>query len=220
MYWLLPQNEQNDLRRLITDLTRDLALLKERDQSDQVFPFNGRKDRRVAQTILNYLAPSEQSIICDPFSGSGVFSYAALDGNRQILMNEWEPYAFRLSTAPFRPALSQSQLESGLATLDRIIGQDMRWLYQTRCANCGSEHVMDGLFYDREPAEYFHPMPHDRMGSNGENVIFRGKYKCSCGAKQKHFDQSDLNHLRNVEGHPVIFPNNPLIENSRINFTS
>ena len=36
--------------------------------------------------------------------------------------------------------------------------------------------MFDGMFFDRDPEEYFNPTPHERMGKNGrENIIFRGK---------------------------------------------
>lgn len=220
MYWLLPQDDYSHIRNVVTALTRELALITEREQRDQVFPFNGRKDRRIARTIIRYLS-SEADTVCDPFGGAGIFAYAALDENRRILYNEWEPYAFRLSTSPFRPVPSAEEINGAIEELDRLIGNDMRMLYRTICPRCNRVHVMDGLFYDREPEEYFIPTPHERLGPTGENIIFRRRiYKCDCGNRQKHFDDTDLEHLRSLNSLTVDFPNTQLIENSRINFSA
>ncbi|EHL04971.1 restriction endonuclease [Desulfitobacterium hafniense DP7] len=219
MYWLLSPTEQEEIRDKITNLTFELSRLTDRDQADQIFPFVGRKDRRTARAIINNLA-LENGRVADPFAGSGIFAYAALDEGREVYANEWEPFAYRLSTAPFRTLPKQAEIEQGLNELEHLVGHEMRRLYRTVCPTCGKEHVIDGLFYDRDPEEYFNPTRHERMGPNGENIIFRGRYKCSCKTTQKQFDTTDSAHLNTIKAEAVIFPNNPLIENSRINFTA
>ena len=72
-----------------------------RDQSEQIFPFIGRKSRAIARTLIENLT-DENAVIVDPFGGSGTFAYAALDAGRHVIFNEWEPYAYEMSTAPFR----------------------------------------------------------------------------------------------------------------------
>lgn len=218
MYWLLTPEEQEGIRDKITKLSFDLSLLTERDQSDQFFTFVGRKDRRKARAIINRLT-SDGEKVADPFAGSGIFTYASLEERREVYANEWEPYAFRLSTAPFRHLPTRKEIEQGLAELDNSVGSEMRRLYRTICPNCGNNHVLDGLFYDRDPEEYFNPTRHTRMGLNGENIIFR-RYKCSCKNTQKKFDSTDLAHINAIKAEQVVFPNYVLIENSRINFTS
>lgn len=219
MYWLLMPSEQEEIRDKITQLSYELSLLTDRVQADQKFPFVGRKDRRTARAIIKRLT-SNGDIIADPFAGSGIFAYAGLDEGREVYSNEWEPFAFRLSTAPFRPLPTKEEIEQGLNELDHLVGLEMNRLYRTICSNCGNEHVLDGLFYDRDPEEYFNPTPHQRMGANAENIIFRGKYKCECRATQKKFDQTDLDLLNVIKTEAVNFPNDVLIENSRINFSS
>lgn len=68
----------------------------------------------------------------------------------------------------------------------------MHEIYDTICPECGRVLMLDGFFYDREPQEYFVPSKHERLGPNGENVIFRRNYKCQCGCTQKKFDTNDL----------------------------
>lgn len=219
MYWLLPLDVQDQIRNNITNLAAELVFLTNRVQEDQVFPFVGRKDRRTAKAIIKNLTNPNETI-CDPLSGSGIFAYAGLDVGRNVLMNEWEPFAYRMATAPFRKIPTEQEIKDSLLHLDMSIGPEMRKLYRTICI-CGKEHVFDGLFYDRSPEEYYHPTRHSRMGKNGENVIYRGEHKCTCGVKEKHFDETDMIHLQGLRSKPVDdFPNVPLIENSRINFTA
>lgn len=218
MYWLLSSAEQAGLRERVTRLVGDLSVLTARDQSQQVFPFSGRKDRRIAGAIIARLL-DQPGVVCDPFFGSGTFIYAALDNNMKVVGSEYEPYAFRLATAPFRLP-SEAALDQSLNDLRQQVEATMNHFYRTTCAQCGSEHVLDSLFYDRVPRRYFKPTPHERLGPSGENVVFRGKYRCACGATEKHFDDSDQQHMDSLELISAdSFPDNPLIENSRINFT-
>lgn len=53
-------------------------LHKKRSDGTVFFPFNGRKNRSVAHAIITSLT-NEGDIVCDPFSGSGIFIFAALD---------------------------------------------------------------------------------------------------------------------------------------------
>lgn len=97
----------------------------------------------------------------------------------------------------------------------------MDTIYKTRCPNCGTELPFDGLFFDRDPLEFYHPMHHERLGENGENVIFRDRrYRCHCGCKEKHYDDFDEAVRLQVEAMPCDFPNVQIIENSRLNFTA
>ncbi len=96
----------------------------------------------------------------------------------------------------------------------------MEMIYKTCCPVCGRELMFDGLFFDREPEEYYHPTHQERMGPNGENVIFRREYRCVCGAVEKLFDDFDYAVKVQADALPVDFPNVTLIENSRLNFTS
>lgn len=218
MYWLLDYAKQEELRQTIIRLQTELSTHRQRDQSEQQFPFNGRKDRRTASTIIKRLT-SEYDTVCDPFSGAGTFGYASLDAERQTLINEWEPYAYRLSTAPFRDLPNADEWNTAYYKFTSDIQPNIFELYKTKCPNCGNEIMFDGLFYDRKPEEYFNPTPHARMGRNGENVIFRGKYKCHCKAKEKRFDDFDYEVKLTVDRMPVDFPQVKLIENSRLNFT-
>jgi len=220
MYWLLDYEKQEEVRQTIIHLQSALPAINQRNQREQVFPFVGRKDRDIARIIVEHLT-TENDVVCDPFGGSGTFAYAALDIGRKVEINEWEPYAFRLSTAPFCALPDEEQYLLEKERFIEIARPVMETVYKTRCSNCGRELMFDGLFFDRDPEEYYHPRRHERMGVNGENVIYRGrKYRCGCGAEEKFFDDFDLSVKSQVDSMHVVFPNTRLIENSRLNFTS
>ena len=220
MYWLLDYEKQEEVRQAIMHLQSALPSVNQTNQKEQVFPFIGRKDRDIARIIIECLS-QKHDMICDPFSGSGTFAYAALDADRRISLNEWEPYAFRLSTSPFRSVPDSSIFLREKKHFTELVMPVMREIYKTRCPICGRELMFDGLFFDRKPEEYFHPMRHERLGPHGENVIFRAhKYKCTCGTKEKFFDDFDLSVKKYVDSILVDFPDTDLIENSRLNFTA
>lgn len=219
MYWLLDIEEQEKVREKIENIERILSYYTpKRDQSEQVFPFNGRKDRTIAGLIIESLTEGEGNTVCDPFAGSGTFAYSALDQGCKVYANEWEPFTYRMMTAPFNTIPSFDQVENALESIKSKVSSNMFNLYRTKCPKCGRELMFESIFYDRVPLEYFNPQKHDRLGANGENVIFRSKkYKCACGCKEKKFDDFDKKVIDAVaEPHFISYS---IIENPRINFS-
>jgi len=220
MYWLLDYTHQEKLRQKIIKLQTEIMQPRKREQAEQIFPFIGRKSRGIATAIIENLTESN-AMVCDPFCGSGTFLNAAQDCNRKMKANEWEPYAYRMATAPFKGALSDIEYQEGVQQLLADISPIMKKIYMTKCPECGRELMFDALFFDRDPEEYYHPMKHERMGkARGENVIFRKNYRCSCGCTEKHYDDYDENVRQSLQLIPVVFPDATLIENSRLNFTA
>lgn len=220
MYWLLDYDEQDRIREIILRLNKKLARSHSRTQADQTFPFVGRKDRDIAVDIIEELSP-ENGWVCDPFAGSGTFVYAANDANRNIIANEWEPYAHEMMSAPLAPLPSAEDYFQVLEDFKKRVYVQMEEIYETVCPDCGKRIMFDGLFFDRDPEEYYHPTPHERLGkNNGENIIFRGKYKCDCGCKEKRYDNHDELVRKRLETIKYDFPDVELIENSRLNFTA
>lgn len=220
MYWLLDYEEQENLRKRIIHLQSTILNKQPRDQSEQIFPFIGRKSRVIARTLIENLTDDNDQLVVDPFGGSGTFAYAALDLHRRVLLNEWEPYAFKLSTAPFRGVPPIDDYRISINFIVKRVGPIMESIYKTKCPKCGAELSFDGLFFDRDPLEYYHPTQHERLGPNGENVIFRKQYQCQCGCKEKHYDDFDETVRLQVEAMTCDFPDVSLIENSRLNFTA
>lgn len=221
MYWLLSDSDRDAVRKDIELLTARLSQLVERPlQADQLFPFVGRKDMRKAAAVLDVLLKQGGRAL-DPFSGSGIFTYAAVSAGKEIRSNEWDPYTWRMSTAPWRVP-SKKAVNHAMQLLSNRAEASINNLYRTICT-CGSPIIADSVFFDRIPLRYTNITTHERLGSNGENVTFRGRYKCpKCGATEKFFDYADLSTLDRVNRIALsptaleIF-NSPLIENSRIN---
>lgn len=219
MYWLLQENKQQEIRKMIEDLTLSLANVSGNPQEDQIFPYVGRKDRRKGIKAVEYLCP-QNGVVIEPLSGSGSLVYATAESNRTVYANEWEPYAWRMSNAPWRlPA--EKELNEAVDVVKQIMDPVSHWLYKTICV-CGNEHVLDSLFFDRRPLRYRNISQHERLGPNGENITYRGKYACPvCHRTEKHFDDSDQAHLDSLSRTSVnLIFNTHLIENSRINLNS
>lgn len=222
MYWLLNEEEQQQTRQSVENIVHQIAPINNQDQSEQVFPFIGRKDIRKARVVIENLTNVGDRVI-DPFSGSGIFTYAAASSDRQMLSNEWEPYAWRMSTAPWdlpdRDILNEEFRR--LVTKVKPYFQD---LYGATC-NCGQSIMIESQFYDLNPLRYSDIEFHNRLPANGETMVFRGKYKCpQCGATAKFFTEADLDHLQNINLRALdpyyadIFARQ-LIPNSRINIS-
>lgn len=216
MYWLLDKRTQNRIRKQVSQVVNELSTITSFVQDDQLFPYVGRKDKRKARVLIDVLS-KKQSVVADPFAGSGVFTYAIAESGRTFLSNEFEPYANRLANAPWRLP-NTKRLRRLLQTFTNSVSRRMNYLYRTTCT-CGYIHVLDTLFFDREPLRYTRVTPHKRLGKNRRNVTYRGRFRCpNCRAKEKHFDTSDKIHLRTIQKKKVSRRFSfRLIENSRIN---
>lgn len=65
MYWLLDYAEQENLRQRMVHLQSTIMNGQARDQSEQIFPFIGRKSRAIARTLIENLT-DENAVIVDP----------------------------------------------------------------------------------------------------------------------------------------------------------
>ena len=67
MYWLLDYAEQENLRQRMVHLQSTIMNGQARDQSEQIFPFIGRKSRAIARTLIENLT-DENAVIVDPLA--------------------------------------------------------------------------------------------------------------------------------------------------------
>ena len=222
MFWLFQHDEQESIRRQVDSLVHTLSQITGNPQIDQYFPYVGRKDRRKVESVIELLSRPE-GLIIDPFSGSGTFAYACANLNRRFLANEWEPYANKISNAPWRLP-NENELNTALEILSQDIENYLNYLYQCIC-DCGHIHVLDSLFFDRDPLKYVNVSEHERLGPEGRTIAYRRKHKCpNCGRTNKFFTEKDLQHINELneieidEDYEGIF-NSLMIENSRINLT-
>ena len=66
MYWLLDYAEQESLRQRMIGLQTSIAGNQQRDQSEQLFPFIGRKSRNIARTLIENLTKEGDVVVfCD-----------------------------------------------------------------------------------------------------------------------------------------------------------
>ena len=130
MYWLLDYAEQENLRQQMIRLQTSIAGNQQRDQSEQLFPFIGRKSRSIARTLIENLTREGDTVV-DPFGGSGTFAYAALDARRRMLFNEWEPYAYQMATAPFRGIPSEEDINAALEQIAQLVMPVINDIYKT-----------------------------------------------------------------------------------------
>lgn len=218
MYWLLSKKQQSKVRGIIDNLVMSLSSVSNKPpHADQVFPFQGRKAIEHAKTVITALTNEGESI-CDPFVGSGSFGYAGAILKRNVYINEFEPYTYRMTKSPFYlPNIENlnNDFDRFLANISPVINN----FYRTKCT-CGENLVLDSLFFDRSPERYREISSHERLGKNNENITFRGAHKCkSCGATEKHFDDYDQTVINEINGIEDDFFDFRLIENSRINLS-
>ncbi|MGI5308184.1 restriction endonuclease [Rheinheimera sp. WS51] len=218
MYWLFDKNKQKAIRQQIDELVLKLSIVAYKPpHADQIFPFQGRKAIEHAKTVICALSePGE--VICDPFVGSGSFGYAAGQLERQVYVNEYEPFTFRMMVSAFQ-APEEWKIDENFKAFVDIVAPITDYYYRSKCV-CGHEIVVDSLFYDREPLSYRNITGHERLGPNGENVIYRGKCKCQkCGRTEKFFDDYDQQVLDLINEEAFEFFDFRFIENSRINLS-
>ena len=222
MYWLLDDSTKEKIRNEVASLVESIAFVVGNTQNDQLFPFVGRKDMRKAEIVIKALTKAND-VVVDPFSGSGIFTYAAARQGRKVLANEWEPYTHRISGAPWRLP-DKYLIDRATEELRTSLAPQMSYLYRTIC-DCGAEHAIDSLFFDRVPLAYQTVTQHGRLGANGETIAYRQAHKCpSCGRTDKFFTADDQDHLDEVNALPLsgrfqrIF-DTPMIKNSRINLS-
>ncbi|MFJ6347766.1 restriction endonuclease [Pseudarthrobacter oxydans] len=219
----MDESTKENVRERVGKFVEAVAAVTGNSQSDQLFPFVGRKDIRKADVVIRSFS-GEDDVVIDPFSGSGIFTYAASALNRRVYSNEWEPYTHRMSTAPWRLP-DREQIISARDRLVLELGDKMDYLYRTTCT-CGHQHVIDSQFFDRVPLRYKDVTPHERLGAQGETVTFRQGKRCpKCGAIEKFFDEADQAHLDAINATKIPAPyvaifDTQLIRNSRINLSS
>ncbi|TFC83390.1 hypothetical protein E3T23_02220 [Cryobacterium cheniae] len=222
MYWLLDEQTKEDVRDKVARLVASIAQVTGTTQAEQLFPFVGRKDLRKAETIVRELS-DDDGLVVDPFSGSGIFSYAAAKLGRPVNSNEWEPYTQRMSSSPWRLP-GESELAQAKKDLIKQLRPVIDDLYRVVCS-CGHLHVIDSQFFDRKPLRFRDVTHHVRLGPSGMTMAYRQGHKCPvCGATDKFFDDEDQRHLDEVNSRPIpqkydqLF-STELIKNSRINLS-
>src|SRR5216683_2127512 len=129
MYSLLKETEKEKVRNKIDELVKNLSHITDNPHIDQLFPYVGRKDRRKAGEVIKCLTTTNGTVV-EPFGGTGTFVYATYIEGRQSISNEWEPYANRMSNAPWRLP-EANKLRTALNEFFDHVKKEINYLYST-----------------------------------------------------------------------------------------
>lgn len=180
-----------------------------------VFNFKGRKSEEIAKLIIKELT-NKDSLVCDPFLGSGSFVISSSLIPRKTLGIELDNYTFSIISTLLEN-VDFNKLYDLFNELKSNIYDEVMNLYETKC--CNTKNFIKFLYFDPETKEYYNPKPHREIKNNHNIKLL---FKCPvCGQTSKMFDFNDeekINFTNTIDTSK--FPCHELIENSRINITS
>lgn len=181
------------------------------------FNFKGRKSPAIAEKVIETVCDSN-TVLYDPFMGSGSFVYAAMGTVNKIYATELDNYTFNTVHISMNKVDMLKLRESFDAVKDDVYAEIMG-LYETSCCGCRN-YISKVLFDPEEGMEgYFHPSD-NREITDGKNIKLAEKCPV-CRKKAKKFDDNDYQKLVSLEKvNTDRFPQNQYIVNSRINITS
>lgn len=187
------------------------------DEMRRTFNFKGRKSPGVAEKVIETVCDKD-SVLYDPFMGSGTFVFAAMNKVGAIYATELDNYTFSAVQALFEEA-DMSCLDALFEQVKNDCCSEIMSLYETKC--CGRKNYISKVLFD--PAEgkagYFHPSP-NREIREGKNVKLLRKCPI-CGKRAKPFEAIDYDKLTELsEQSADRFPRAQYIVNSRINITA
>ena len=127
------------------------------DEMRRTFNFKGRKSPGVAEKVIETVCDKD-SVLYDPFMGSGTFVFAAMNKVGTIYATELDNYTFSAVQALFEEA-DMSRLDALFEQVKNDCCSEIMSLYETKC--CGRKNYISKVLFD--PAEgkegYFHPSP-------------------------------------------------------------
>lgn len=181
------------------------------------FNFKGRKSVGVAEKIIETVA-DQDTVLYEPFMGSGTFVIAASGKVREIYATELDNYTFS-AVAALLQKVDRDKLEQAFGRTEDMAKAPIMRLYETAC--CGRKNHISKLLFDPEAGEegLFNPL-RNREIIDGNNIKLSAVCPV-CGRKAKKFDRFDLDRLREISRMDTArFPDVKYIENSRINITA
>lgn len=187
------------------------------DVMRHTFNFKGRKSPDIAERIIKAVC-SENTVMYDPFMGSGSFVFAAMGNVKKIYATELDNYTFGATEALMTKA-DMEKLDDLFNKVRDIAYDKIMPLYKTTC--CGEPNYIKKLLFD--PAEgkegLYHPQP-NREIADGKNVKLVNKCPV-CRKRAKAFSDEDYQLLLSIKSiNTDRFPRDKYIVNSRINITS
>lgn len=181
----------------------------------RTFNFKGRKSVDIAAKLIKVLSNSE-SIVGDPFAGSGSFALACAKEGVKTICSELDNYTFEAVRVLFQ----KYDIKLFNILFDKVRQEcynPIMELYSTEC--CETKNFIDKLHFDPETDEYYNPTPHRDIKDNKSIILLKS---CPiCGEKRKIFEKIDeLKIQQTYLCNTIRFPSHKLIENSRINITT
>ncbi|MCM1191940.1 MAG: restriction endonuclease [Butyrivibrio sp.] len=181
------------------------------------FNFKGRKSPVIAEQVIETIS-TKDTIMFEPFMGSGSFVYAAMGKVKKIYATELDNYTFNVVSVLMNK-VDMLKLNDLFNTVRKNAYGQIMALYETSC--CNRKNYISKLLFDPEEGKegYFNPSA-NREIADGKNIKLIEKCPV-CGKRAKKFDNGDYQKLMDLEKINVErFPGNQYIVNSRINITS
>lgn len=181
------------------------------------FNFKGRKSLGIAEKVIETVCDSN-TVLYDPFMGSGSFVYAAMGTVNKIYATELDNYTFNAVHISMNK-VDMPRLRELFDAVKKDVYDEIMGLYETSCCGCRN-YISKVLFDPEEGMEgYFHPSD-NREITDGKNIKLAEKCPV-CRKKTKKFDDNDYQKLVSLEKvNTDRFPRNQYIVNSRINITA
>lgn len=179
------------------------------------FYFKGRKSVGISNSIISKMINQDESVL-DPFVGGGSFILASMLANRKVVGVELDNYTYFALNMIFQKC-NLEKLNLLFNNIKKQCKIKILNLYKTEC--CGHENYIKKLLFDPVNQEYFNPIP-NREIQEGRNIHLL-KTCPVCKKNSKKFDNHDYQKILETELLDTSkFPNDELIENSRINITA
>lgn len=210
--------ESNEIEKITNLIIKSLEYNKNDTYLNTLkdtFYFKGRKSVGISSFIIKELLSKNEKVL-DPFAGGGSFLLSSLIADRKVTGIELDNYTFFALNMVFSKC-NINKLNELFNEIKKSCETDILELYKTEC--CGEINYIKKLLFDPLDQEYFSPTP-NREIEDGMNIHLLKKCPV-CLKSKKKFDNNDYTRLLESEKKDTsLFPNNKLIENSRINITS
>lgn len=182
-----------------------------------MFNFKGRKSPLIAQAVIETVCDRD-TVLYDPFMGSGSFVFAAMGRVKTIYATELDNYTFG-AVETLATKIDMSRLSSLYEQVKADCCKKIMSLYETEC--CGHKNYIAKVLFDPDAGKdgYFHPSP-NREIVEGNNIKLVKKCPI-CKKWAKKFEACDYDKLVEVSQLDASrFPKRHYIVNSRINITA
>ena len=145
--------------------------------------FWGRKTWNVvSEVVQNYC--TENGVVLDPFSGSGVTALESLKLGRRVIAIDLNPIATEILRLTIQP-VNLVKLEEAFQRVAAAAKDKIAKLYATDCRKCGNEVIMECAIWERDEKK---------------KLTFKEvRYKCACGDIQEKGCKPTVKDLKRIK---------------------